>query len=141
MNNWSIISVGSNYKYIKKYLSIKLRVRMSWLTIPTEKILLRSWTNAMMWMCVCVSVLSRSQSCLIICNPVDCSPLSMVFSWQVGSRLPFPSPGDLPSPVIEPSSSELAGVFFTTEPPGKPMDIYKPKYTCQWHLIFKNGKW
>ena len=37
--------------------------------------------------------------------------------------MPFPFPGDLPDPGIEPASSEssaLAGGFFTTEPPGKP---------------------
>jgi len=37
------------------------------------------------------------------------------------SRLPFPSPGHLPNPGIEPTSPSFAGVFFTTEPPGKPM--------------------
>ena len=41
--------------------------------------------------------------------------------WSV---LPFPSPGDLPNPGIEPTSlagdSVLAGRFFTTEPLGKP---------------------
>ena len=36
------------------------------------------------------------------------------------SGLPFPSPGDLPDPGIEPSSPALAGWFFTIEPPGKP---------------------
>ena len=30
------------------------------------------------------------------------------------SRLPFPSPGDLPDPGIEPASPALAGGFFTT---------------------------
>ena len=35
------------------------------------------------------------------------------------SRLPFPPPGDLPDPGIEPESPALAGKFFTTEPPGK----------------------
>ena len=37
--------------------------------------------------------------------------------------LPFPSPGDLPDPGIEPSSLAslaLAGRFFTNAPPGKP---------------------
>ena len=34
--------------------------------------------------------------------------------------LPFPSPGDLPDPGIEPVSPALTGEFFTTEPPGKP---------------------
>ena len=32
--------------------------------------------------------------------------------------LPFLSAGDLPEPGIEPASSALAGIFFTTEPPG-----------------------
>ena len=34
--------------------------------------------------------------------------------------LPFPSPGYLPNPGIEPISPTLAGGFFTAEPPGKP---------------------
>ena len=38
------------------------------------------------------------------------------------SGLPFPSLGDLPDPGIEPTSPALAGGFFTTEPPGKPID-------------------
>ena len=42
------------------------------------------------------------------------SPLSMGFSRQgYWSRLPFPSPEDLPDPGIEPESSALAGGFFT----------------------------
>ena len=37
------------------------------------------------------------------------------------SGLPFPSPGDLPDPGIEPASPTLAGgFFFTAEPPRKP---------------------
>ena len=36
------------------------------------------------------------------------------------SGLPFPFPGYLPDPGIEPVSPELAGGFFTTEPPEKP---------------------
>ena len=37
--------------------------------------------------------------------------------------MPFPPPGDLPDPGIEPESlrsSALAGGFFPSEPPGKP---------------------
>ena len=49
------------------------------------------------------------------------APLSMGFSRQeYFSGLPFPSPGDLPNPGIEPESPALAGEFFTAEPPGKP---------------------
>ena len=40
---------------------------------------------------------------------------------------------DLPHPVVEPSSPALAGGFFTTEPPGKPI-IYST-----W-LIIKSEK-
>ena len=39
------------------------------------------------------------------------------------SGLPFPTPGDLPDPGIDPvplASLALADGFFTTEPPGKP---------------------
>ena len=34
--------------------------------------------------------------------------------------LPFPSPGDLPDPGIEPASPALTARFFIPEPPGKP---------------------
>ena len=39
-------------------------------------------------------------------------------SWQqkYWSELPFPSPGDLPDPGVEPVSPALAGGFFTPEP-------------------------
>ena len=39
------------------------------------------------------------------------------------SGMPFPSPGDLPDPVIEPMSPALAGSVFTIEPPGKSRDL------------------
>ena len=58
-----------------------------------------------------------------VCMSVACqAPLSMGFSRQeYWSGLPFPSPGDLLDPRIEPTSPALAGTFFTTELPGKPI--------------------
>ena len=61
-----------------------------------------------------------AQLCLtLLC---DQALLCMGFSWQeYWKRLPFPSPGDLPNPGMEPvslASPALAGRFFTTEPPG-----------------------
>ena len=48
-------------------------------------------------------------------------PLSMGFPRQeYWSELSFPSPGDLSNPEVEPTSPELVGRLFTTEPPGKP---------------------
>ena len=61
------------------------------------------------------------------CDPMHCSlPGSSVhcFSRQeYWSGLPFPSPGDLPDPTIEPTSPVLAGRFFTIEPPGTSRDL------------------
>ena len=47
--------------------------------------------------------------------------LSMGFSRQeYWSGLPFPSPGDLPDPGIEPRSPVLRADTLLSEPPGKP---------------------
>ena len=49
------------------------------------------------------------------------APLSIGFSRQeYCSGLPFPSPGDLPNPGIEPGSLALEADALTSEPPGKP---------------------
>ena len=46
----------------------------------------------------------------------------MGFSRQAyWNGLPFPPPGDLPDPGIKPMTPALAGGFFTTAPPGKPL--------------------
>ena len=49
------------------------------------------------------------------------APPSMGFSRQeYWSGLPFPSPGDLTDPGIEPRSPEFQADALTSEPPGKP---------------------
>ena len=49
------------------------------------------------------------------------APPSMGFSRQeYWSGLPFPSPGDLPDPGIEPRSPTLQADALPSEPPGKP---------------------
>ena len=40
----------------------------------------------------------------------------------MGSGLPFLSAGDLLDAEIEPMSPALASLFFTAEPPGKPIN-------------------
>ena len=51
---------------------------------------------------------------------------SMGFSRQeYWSGLPFPSPGDLPDPGIEPRSPALQADALTSEPPGKPQQHMK----------------
>ena len=49
------------------------------------------------------------------------TPLSMKVSREeYWSGLPFPSPGDLPDPGIEPRSPALQADFLPSEPPWKP---------------------
>ena len=40
------------------------------------------------------------------------------------SGLPFPSPGDIPDPGIEPGSPALQADALSSEPPGKPLHTY-----------------
>ena len=51
------------------------------------------------------------------------------------SALPFPTPGDLPDPGIKPASPALAGRFFTSEPPGKLPDILVKGYFQVWKQL------
>ena len=63
------------------------------------------------------------------------APLSMEFSQQEHwSGLPFPFPGDLPNPGIEPASPALAGRFFGAwEAPSSQYPAFK---SLQWPLIW-----
>ena len=64
------------------------------------------------------------QSCPTLCDPMDYTK-SMEFSRQeYWSVLPFPSPGDLPNPGIEPRSPALHADSLPTEPPGKSKLIF-----------------
>ena len=54
-------------------------------------------------------------------------PPSMGFSRQeCWSGLPFPSPGDVPDPGIEPGSPTLRADALPSEPPGKLLDLLGP---------------
>ena len=91
-----------------------------------------NWDETQIWyhsQCVKLKALV-AQLCPTLHDPMDSSPsgpLSMEFSrHEYWSRLPFPSPGDLPTQnePQSPVSPALAGVFFTVEPPGKPHRSY-----------------
>ena len=72
------------------------------------------------------------QSCLALCDTVvRQAPPSMGFSRQdFWSGLPFPSPGDLPDPGVEPGCPALKADALPSEPPGKP--------NGKWKVTFKN---
>ena len=67
------------------------------------------------------------------------APLSMEFPRQQHwSGLPFPSPGDLPDPRIEPMSPALVSGFFTTEPSGKAHLLFQFNSVSQPHPTLCN---
>ena len=70
--------------------------------------------------CVCVCACVHTQSCLTLCDPMDCAPPASsvhgILQARHWIRLPFPPPGHLPDSRIEPASpgspSVWAGRFF-----------------------------
>ena len=96
---------------------------------------------------MCESESEVAQSSPTLCDPMDCSyqaPLSMGFSrQQYWSGLPFPSPGDVPNPGIEPGSPSLQTDTLPSEPPGKSlakMYINKNSYPLLVELKPPTGK-
>ena len=65
-----------------------------------------------------------AQSCLTLCNPMDCSPPGSIVHGILQARIlewvAIPSPGDLPYPRIEHGSPALQTDSVLSEPPGKP---------------------
>ena len=87
------------------------------------------------------------QSCLTLCDPVDCSlPDSSVHGILQSRTLewvPCPPPGDLPNPGIKPASlisPALAGEFFTTsatwEAPSLPVSLSYNSNSLQRNSFF-----
>ena len=76
-----------------------------------------------MCVCVCVCVCAVIQSCLTLCDPMDCSPSRLLCPWNSPGKntgLGYHSllQGNLPKPRIKPGSPALqASLPF--EPPGK----------------------
>ena len=100
------------------------------------------WDEQIIVILAVVYLLSRDR---LFATPwtVACqAPLCMGFPRQeYWSELPFPIPGDLPDPGIEPISPALAGRFLTTAPPGTPGltdTIYSIQNGLPWYQLVKN---
>ena len=85
---------------------------------------MKELTQSSVCVCVCVCV------CVVVSNSLQPhtlahqAPLSMEFPRQeYWSGLPFPSPGDLPDPRIEPMSPALQPDALLSELGGKPHEI------------------
>ena len=111
-------------QWIMKATDLPTRMTHAWgkFVLPTAKFFFPFFLSAHLKGCLYLLVHAKSlQFCLTLCNPwtvAHQAPLSMEFSRQEHwSGLPFPPPGDLPDPGIEPMSLKspaLAGRFFTT---------------------------
>ena len=71
--------------------------------------------------CCCL----RTQLCSTLFDPMDCSrpgsSVTGISQTRILGWVAISSPRDLPNPGTEPASPALAGEFFTTKPPGKPL--------------------
>ena len=83
----------------------------------------------------CVPCAKLLQSCLILCDPMDCSlqaPLSMDSNRQEHwSGLPCPPPGDLPDSGIDPCllcPLHCQAGSLPLAPPGKPSPMTRSQY-------------
>ena len=80
-------------------------------------------------LCVCVKLLSRVRLSATPWTVARQAPLSRGFSRQeYWSGLPFPSPGDLPDPGIEPGSPALQADALPSEPQRSLMPVEGLKY-------------
>ena len=99
---------------------------------------LSNWfKNLKMALClpdVCISTLRHSvMSCSLQLHGLQLSRLLCPWTFPDWSGLPFPPPGDLPNPGIEPmslASPTLACRFFNIASPGKPTIVW------YYHFIF-----
>ena len=70
------------------------------------------------------NVMLVPQSCLTLCNPMDCSPpgssVHRILQAGILGWVAFPTPGDLPNPGIEPRSPTSWSDSLPSKPPGKP---------------------
>ena len=77
-----------------------------------------------------VTAAAVSESCLTLCNPMDCSPPRSSVHGILQARMlewvaiPF-SRGFLPNPGIKCRSPALQADSLPSEPSGKPLQVYK----------------
>ena len=105
-----VASICSNLQMRKLGLRVFKWLACGHMSLPSKG-------RTMRLMCVHAKML---QSCLTLCNPMDCSlsgsSVHGILQARILERVPCPPPGDLPGPGIEPASlmsPAVAGGFFT----------------------------
>ena len=123
-NNWLLIARRHDiYLWTPSFASKgDLRIPSLWPGLPARHwLLFHVWFGSLHTCLLSLQLCSTVGTLWMVAHQ---APPFIRFSRQeYWSGLPFPSPGDLPDPGIEPTSPvfpALAGRFFTTAPPGKP---------------------
>ena len=84
------------------------------------------------------------QSCLTLCDPMDCSPpgssVHGILQARILEWLPCPPPGGLPNPGIQPRSPALQADSLPSEPPRKPKNTGEGSL-CLLQWIFPTQDW
>ena len=82
-----------------------------------------------------------AQSCPTLCDPMDYTVRGIlqarILEWQL-----FPSPGNLPNPVIEPRSPSLQADSLPAEPQGRPKNTRVGSLSIlQWIFLTQESNW
>ena len=138
----NIVSIGekdiiywevSKYDFVKFLLEKQLLKAISFLNSSYSSLFpfILSWSE--------VKSLSRVRIFSTPWTIAYQAPPSMRFSRQeYWSGLPFPSPGDLSDPGIEPGCPALQADTLTSEPPGKPIYIILDHHNSKYILMVAN---
>ena len=107
-HQWVLLYSGQISSIISERSYVPIKQQSAWflfLTPPCSIVPNKSWDLRKADYVKCWS----AQSCPTLCDPTDCSqPGSFVHGvFQCWNGLPFPSPGNLPEPGIEPQSLAL----------------------------------
>ena len=115
----------TRWKFVGKVMSLLFNMlsRLDIDFLPRSKCRLISWSQSLPAVILKWSEVKSLNRVQLFASPWTVAyrtPLSMGFSRQeYWSGLPFPSPGELPDPGIEPRSPALQADALTSEPPGK----------------------
>ena len=85
-----------------------------------EKCLFSSLVHFLIGSFIFLDLSCRSCFYIFEINYLSVASFAIIFPYSEESRLPLPSPGNLPDAGLELASSALAGRFLTTESPDKP---------------------
>ena len=116
------------WKCVYSPLLVHCRIIYNSQKMKTPEVLITEWMDKNVWYICNRILISHKKDSAKSCPTLEAlwtvalqPPLSMGFSRQeYWSGLPFPSPGDLPDPGIEPRSLALQADSLSTELCGKP---------------------